>query len=84
MFFGATTFAQAPFSDVGSNIISPIVTPSGIRLNVANGTFATIPDPKIGPTGFQLNVATGSVSVISWNPIPPGVNQVWVPVDPDA
>lgn len=82
MFFGSTTFAQAPFSDVGSNVISPIVIPTGSRLNVANGTIATIPAQKIGPTGFQINVATGSVSVISWNPIPPGVNQTWVPIDP--
>ena len=72
MFFGSTTFSQAPFSDVGSNVISPIVIVSGNRINVANGTIATI------------HVATGSVSVISWNPIPPGVNQVWVPIDPDA
>ena len=84
MFFGSTTFSQAPFSDVGSNVISPIVIVSGNRINVANGTIATIPAQKIGPTGFQINVATGSVSVISWNPIPPGVNQVWVPIDPDA
>ena len=82
MFFGATTFAQAPFSDVGSNVISPIVIVSGNQINVANGTIATIPDVKIVPTGFQINLATGSVSVITWNPIPPGVNQTWVPIDP--
>ena len=82
MFFGATTFAQAPFSDVGSNVISPIVIVSGNQINVANGTIATIPDQKIGATGFQINVATGSVSVITWNPIPPGASQVWVPIDP--
>ena len=42
---------------------------------------------KIGQTvvlsGNQINLATNPVSVISWNPIPPGVNQVWVPIDPD-
>ena len=83
MFFGATTFAQAPFSDVGSNVISPIVIVSGNQINVANGTIATIPAQKIGTTGFQINVATGSVSVITWNPIPPGASQVWVPIDPN-
>ena len=82
MFFGSTTFAQAPFSDVGSNIVSPIVVVSGNQINVANGIIATIPAQKIGATGFQINVATGSVSVITWNPIPPGVNQTWVPIDP--
>ena len=81
MFFGATTFAQAPFSDVGSNVISPIVIISGNRLNVSTGTV-TITDQKIGANGFQINVATGEVSVITWSPIPPGASQTWVPIDP--
>ena len=84
MFFGATTFAQAPFSDVGSNVISPVVIPVGSQLNVAIGNIGPIPDVLIVPTGVQLNVATSTPSVISWNPIPPGASQVWVPIDPDA
>ena len=84
MFFGTTTFAQTTFSDIGSSTVSPIVIVSGNRLNISIGNIATIPNQLIVPTGVQFNVATNPVSVITWNPIPPGVNQVWVPVDPDA
>ena len=82
MFFGTTTFAQTTFSDIGSSTVSPTVIVSGNRLNISIGNIATIPDVLIVPTGQQLNVATNPVSVITWNPIPPGVNQVWVPIDP--
>ena len=84
MFFGTTTFAQTTFSDIGSSTVSPVVIVSGNQLNIAIGNIGPIPNQLIVPTGIQLNVATNPVSVITWNPIPPGVNQVWVPVDPDA
>jgi hypothetical protein len=84
MFFGSTSFSQAAFSDVGTNVTNSVVIPLGSRVNVAIGNLGPIPDVLIVPTGLQLNVATGTPSVISWNPIPPGVNQVWVPIDPDA
>ena len=84
MFFGTTTFAQTTFSDIGSSTVSPTVIVSGNRLNISIGNIATIPNQLIVPTGVQFNVATNPVSVITWNPIPPGVNQVWVPIDPDA
>jgi len=84
MFFGTTTFAQAPFSDVGSSIVSPIVILSGNGLNISIGSIATLPDQLIGVTGQQFSVATNPVSVITWTPVPPGANQVWVPIDPDA
>ena len=84
MFFGTTTFAQTTFSDIGSSTVSPVVIVSGNRLNISIGNISPIPNQLIVPTGQQLNVATNPVSVITWNPIPPGVNQVWVPVDPDA
>ena len=84
MFFGTATFAQTTFSDIGSSTVSPTVIVSGNRLNISIGNIATIPNQLIVPTGVQFNVATNPVSVITWNPIPPGVNQVWVPVDPDA
>jgi len=58
--------------------------PTGTQLNIAIGNISPIPNQLIVPTGQQFNVATNPVSVITWNPIPPGVNQVWVPVDPDA
>ena len=84
MFFGTATFAQTTFSDIGSSTVSPTVIVSGNRLNISIGNIATIPNQLIVPTGVQFNVATNPVSAITWNPIPPGVNQVWVPVDPDA
>jgi len=82
MFFGTTTFAQTTFSDIGSSTVSPVVIVSGNRFNITIGNIGPIPDVLIVPTGQQLNVATNPVSVITWNPIPPGVNQVWVPIDP--
>jgi|TARA_R100001126_G_scaffold16485_1_gene7650 hypothetical protein len=84
MFFGTTTFAQAPFSDVGSSIVSPIVILSGNGLNISIGNITTLPEQLIGVTGQQFSVATNPVSVITWTPVPPGANQVWVPIDPDA
>ena len=52
-------------------------------------TFAAAPFAGVGitnitilATGNQINLASGSVSVITWNPIPPGVNQTWIPIDP--
>ncbi len=84
MFFGTTTFAQTTFSDIGSSTVSPIVIVSGNQLNIAIGNIGPIPDVLIGLTGVQFNLATNPVSAITWNPIPPGVNQVWVPIDPDA
>ena len=84
MFFGTTTFAQTTFSDIGSSTVSPTVIVSGNRLNISIGNIATIPNQLIVPTGVQFNVATNPVSVITWTPVPPGANQVWVPIDPDA
>ena len=60
------------------------VAVTGNRLNITVGN-TTIAFPITVPvTGNQINLANSPVSVISWNPIPPGVNQVWVPIDPDA
>ena len=60
------------------------VLPNGTGTEISIGNVVV----KIGQTvvlsGNQINLATNPVSVISWNPIPPGVNQVWVPIDPDA
>ena len=70
---------------VGNVVIEgkSVVLPTGQRVNLSTGNVVI----KIGQTvvlsGNQINLATNPVSVISWNPIPPGVNQVWVPIDPD-
>ena len=84
MFFGSTSFSQSAFSDVGTSITNSLVIPVGSQLNVSIGNIGPIPDVLIVPTGVQFNLATSTPSVISWNPIPPGVTQVWVPIDPDA
>jgi len=56
MFFGTTTFAQAPFSDVGSSIVSPIVILSGNGLNISIGNITTLPEQLIGVTVLQLTL----------------------------
>ena len=63
---------------------SATINISAANPSISIGNIATIPNQLIVPTGVQFSLATNPVSVITWNPIPPGVNQVWVPVDPDA
>ena len=84
MFFGSTSFSQSAFSDVGVLGNRAAVIPTGSRINISIGNLGPIPDVLIVPTGTQLNLASSTPSVISWNPIPPGVTQIWVPIDPDA
>jgi len=83
MFFGTTSFAQSAFSDVGVIGNRAVVVPDGSRLNISIGNLGPIPDVLMVPTGTRFNLATSSVSVITWTPIPPGVSQIWVPIDPD-
>ena len=59
-----------------------VVTLSGNRINAVIGNVVTRVDQQVPVTGNRINLATGTVDVISWNPIPPGVNQTWVPIDP--
>jgi|TARA_B100001063_G_scaffold13314_1_gene10345 hypothetical protein len=82
MFFGATPFASTTFAGVGIQNIT--VLANGNRLNIAIGNTTVDLVTTVNVTGQQFNLANNPVSVISWNPIPPGVNQVWVPIDPDA
>ena len=84
MFFGSTSFSQSAFSDVGVLGNRAVVIPNGSRINISIGNLGPIPDVLIVPTGTQLNLASSTPSVISWNSIPPGVTQIWVPIDPDA
>ena len=79
MFFGATTFAAAPFA--GVVIVNITVQPTGNQINTAIGNVQVDLNTPVNVTGNQINLASGSVSVITWNPIPPGVNQTWVPID---
>ena len=82
MLFGATPFAATTFAGVGIQNIT--VLANGNRLSIAIGNTTVDLITTVNVTGQQINLANNPVSVISWNPIPPGVNQVWVPIDPDA
>ena len=81
MLFVATPFAATTFAGVGIQNIT--VLANGNRLNVAIGNTTVDLITTVNVTGQQINLANNPVSVISWNPIPPGVNQVWVPIDTD-
>ena len=81
MLFGATPFAATTFAGVGIQNIT--VVANGNRLNIAIGNTTVDLITTVNVTGQQFNLANNPVSVISWNPIPPGVNQVWVLIDPD-
>ncbi len=59
-----------------------VITLSGNRINASIGNVTTRVDQVFTVSGNRINLATGTVDVISWNPIPPGVNQTWVPIDP--
>ena len=59
-----------------------VVTLSGNRINATIGNVTTRVDQQVPVTGNRINLATGTVDVISWNPIPPGVSQTWVEIDP--
>lgn len=82
MIFGTTAFASAPFSS--QFIQNATILPTGQQLNISIGNVTVIPQIPVSVTGNTFNLATNPVSVITWNAIPPGVNQVWTPIDPDA
>ena len=81
MFFGATSFAAAPFAGVG--ITNVVVNATGNRLNLSIGNTSVGLITNVPVTGNQFNLATNTVDVINWNQINPGATGVWVPIDPD-
>ena len=81
MFFGATTFAAAPFAGVG--IVNITVQPTGTQVNVAIGNTTIGLVTTVPVNGNQINLATNTIDVINWNPIIPGATGVWIPTDPD-
>ena len=81
MFFGATTFAAAPFAGVG--VVNITVQATGNRFNIAIGNTNVGLVTTVAVTGKQINLANNTVNVINWTPIPPGVSQIWIPIDPD-
>ena len=70
---------------VGNVVIQgkSLVLPDGQRVDLATGNVTIKIGKTVVVTGEELALATSTVDVISWNPIPPGANQIWVPIDPD-
>lgn len=81
MFFGATSFAAAPFAGVG--VINVTVQPTGNQINAAIGNVQVDLVTRVSVTGQRFNLATGDSFVVSWNGIDPGATQIWTPIDPD-
>ena len=81
MFFGATSFSSTPFAGVG--ITNVVVNATGNRINIAIGNTNVNLVTTVSVTGQRFNLATNPVTVISWNPINPGIGQIWIPIDPD-
>jgi len=81
MFFGATTFAAAPFAGVG--VVNITVQATGNRFSIAIGNTTVDLVTRVVVNGNQINLANNTVNVINWTPIPPGASQIWIPIDPD-
>ena len=81
MFFGATSFAAAPFAGVG--VVNITVQPTGNRINAAIGNVQVGLVTSVPVTGNKFNLATNTVDVINWNQIIPGATGIWIPIDPD-
>ena len=77
----STTTRSTTFGGVGIQNIT--VLANGNRLNVTIGNTAVGLITTVPITGNRLNLANDTVSVISWDLIPPGVTQTWVPIDPE-
>ena len=56
MFFGATSFAEAPFSDIG--IANALVDVTGSQVNTSVGNVTIVGDALILPNGNQYNLST--------------------------
>jgi len=59
------------------------ILPGGSEIEVSIGNVQVKLGKTVAVTGIQINLANAGVDVISWNPIPPGASQVWVPIDPN-
>jgi len=85
---GISIRAVAVGSRINLNTGSPaivgkaLVVLSGSRINATIGNVTTRIDQRFTVSGNRINLASGTVDVISWNPIPPGVSQTWVEIDP--
>jgi hypothetical protein len=59
------------------------ILPGGSEIEVSIGNVQVKLPATVAVTGIQIELANAGVDVISWNPIPPGASQVWVPIDPN-
>ena len=60
-----------------------VILPTGQRVNLSTGNVVVKIGQTVLVTGEELALATGDAFVVNWNPIVPGVSQVWTPIDPD-
>jgi len=81
MFFGATTFAAAPFAGVG--VVNITVQATGNQFNLAIGNTNVGLVTTVPVTGKQINLANNIVNVINWNQIDPNATGIWIPIDPE-
>ena len=63
MYFGATPFASAAFSDVGFNP-NAFVNVLGSRINESTGTVTTLGKALVLPTGNRLNFTVGNIEIL--------------------
>ena len=73
MFFGTTTFSQAPFSDIG--IADANVAVTGSRVNVSIGNITVVGKALVLPNGNRYNLTTGTVTVKEGANVPVTGNQ---------
>ena len=61
MFFGSTTFASAPFSDIG--IANALVDVTGSQVNTSIGNVTIVGNALVLPNGNRYNLSTGTVTI---------------------
>jgi len=91
--FGSPGGVSIAFTVTGSEIqvdtgnvaisASARILPNGSEIEVTIGNVTVRFPRTVLVTGVELDLANNGVDVISWTPIPPGANQVWVPIDPN-
>ena len=64
MYFGATPFSAAAFSDVGFNP-NAFVGVQGVQLDVAIGNSTIIGKAEVSVTGKRVNIGTSDVTIIA-------------------
>ena len=55
---------------------------SGMPLTLKASSVTITGSANIDATANQLTISSNDVGVITWNPIIPGANNVWVPIEP--